>query len=167
MWQQKRIHLLQPCNRIFIIKIVLTSCLRLFWFTFHSWLFQTMYSFLFYHLSFSKPPCLMARGFIFLSFKEKWMLSFGNVFKGLTFMDSWVKPPKKKKPQLFHFIKKMFPVIFHLAKKSRFMFFMLSRRIYLFIIALSYNRHSVSNEECGVLTIIIFVFIETLLSKEN
>jgi len=47
------------------------------------------------------------------------------------------------------------------------MFFMLSRRIYLFIIALSYNRHSVSNEECGVLTIIMFVFIETLLSKEN
>merc|ERR1719334_254786 len=45
---KEKIHLLQPCNRI---SIVLTSCLRLLWFS-PFMAIEAIYSFLFYLLSF-------------------------------------------------------------------------------------------------------------------
>jgi len=58
---KEKIHLLQPCNRIFI---VLTSCLRLFWLSLHSWP-SRRFTHSFFTIFLLKPPCLIARGFIY------------------------------------------------------------------------------------------------------
>merc|ERR1719348_567315 len=114
---KEKIHLLQPCNRIFI---VLTSCLRLFWLSLHSWP-SRRFTHSFFTIFLLKPPCLIARGFIFLSFFKRKINA-----RTLTFMDS-CQATYKKKPQLF-LLENCF-MSFFMKQKSRFMFFMLSRRI--------------------------------------